>query len=252
MEQQQSESRSAGAKVQDVAYKIEGSGRSVHELPSQIRPREAAERVGVENVGDDVLLALLLRSGTVGLNVVDLSQGLMRKYGSLTELAKAPEKELAKHAGIGPTKAQIIKASFELGRRLRLESKPKASRITSPADVFELLEDRVRVLNHEVFWTLLVNAKSELINKPLEITHGVLNASLVHPREVFSPAIRLGCAAIVVAHNHPSGDPTPSAEDVRVTKQLVDSGKIIDIKVLDHVVIGRDGRYKSLRELGLM
>ena len=248
MERQRSENR--GSSVSDVSYVIEESVCSVHEIPLQIRPREETERVGVENVADDVLLALLLRSGTVGLNVVDLSRGLLRRYGSLTRLMQASEKELAQIRGIGRTKAQIIKAALELGRRLSMESKPKSKKISCPRDVAGVLEDRVQVLDHEVFWVLLLDSKNYIVSKPLEVTHGILNASLVHPREVFAPAVREGSAAIVVAHNHPSGDPAPSAEDIRVTKQLVESGKIMDIKVLDHVVVCRDGRYESLRESG--
>jgi len=230
----------------------------VRDLPERLRPREAMTRVGVSNVSDDVLLAVLLRSGVRGANVVDLAQSLLRTYTSLTALSTASVSELCGIRGMGQVKAQVLAAAFELARRLAEEATPERPRIRSPADAAKLLKDRVRPLEHEVFWVFLLDAKNRLKTPPIDISRGLLDASLVHPREVFREAIRSATAAVVLAHNHPSGDPTPSAEDVRITRQLVEAGRVVDIRVLDHVVIGRPGmggglrEFVSLRENGLV
>ena len=241
----------------DTTYKIATSDWTVHEMPERIRPREEAERVGVENVADDVLLSLLLRTGVTGLNVVDMARGLMRRYGTLTNLASTSVEELSQLRGIGRGKAQIIKAALEIGKRLNAELVPKGIKIRTPQDVLRLLVDRARILDYEMFWALLLDSKNVLKCQPVDVSAGLLDASLVHPREVFREAIRSATAAVVLAHNHPSGDPTPSAEDIRITKQLAAAGRIVDIKVLDHVIIGkRDGvgneSYVSMREAGLV
>jgi len=248
---------SENCKLADAAYEITPSAWRIHDMPERIRPREEAARVGVKNVSDDVLLALLLRSGMKGLNVVDMARGLITRYGNLTNLAAASADELSQSRGIGPDKAQIIKAALELGVRLNQEAMPKKQKVRTPQDVMRVLGDRARSMERETFWALLLDTKNYLKCRPVDVSVGLLNASLVHPREVFVEAIRSACAAVVLAHNHPSGDPAPSAEDIRVTKQLVESGKIVDIKVLDHVIIGkRDGagndRYVSMREEGLV
>jgi DNA repair protein RadC len=238
-----------------VVYEIEASRWRVQDLPARLRPREEAARVGIGNAGDDVLLALILRSGVKGANVVDLAHGLLRHYGSLTALAEASEQELARVRGVGPVKAQILKAALDLGRRLNEERAPERQLVRTPSDAMLLLQDQARTLEKEVFWVLNLDAKNRLKGRPAEVTLGLLDASLVHPREVFREAIRSATAAVVVAHNHPSGDPTPSAEDVRLTKQLVEAGRVVDIRVLDHVILGRapatGGRaFFSMREEG--
>ncbi len=241
----------------DTTYVIPASGWTVHDMPERIRPREEVQRVGIENVADDVLLAILLRMGVKGLNVVDLARGLMKRYGTLSNLASTSVEELSQIHGIGPTKAQILKAALEIGSRLNAERAPKSQKIRTPSDVLQVLADRVRSLDREIFWALLLNVKNELKCQPVDVSAGLLDASLVHPREVFCEAIRSASAAVVLAHNHPSGDPTPSAEDIRITKQLVAAGSIVDIKVLDHVIIGKrddsgHGGYVSMREDGLV
>lgn len=241
----------------DVAYEIPVSAWRVKDMPQRIRPREETERVGVENVADDVLLALLLRLGIKGLNVVDLARGLISRYGNLTGLAAASVEELSQIRGIGHAKAQIIKAALELGSRLKAEAAPEKQKVRTPYDVIRLLGDRAHKLEREIFWALLLDNKNNLKCRPVDVSVGLINASLVHPREVFVEAIRTASAAIVLAHNHPSGDPAPSAEDIRITKQLVEAGKIVDIKVLDHVIVGKRDengrdRFVSLREEGLV
>ena len=241
----------------DSTYVIEPGAWRVRDIPERLRPREEMARVGAGNVADDVLLAVLLRSGVKGVNVVDLSRQLIKKYGSFAALAAASPEELAAETGMGPVKAQVLMAALEIARRYNQEAAPKRPRIRTPADAAGLLRDEVRSLDKEIFWTLLLDAKNFLKGQPARITSGLLDASLVHPREVFQEAIRLGAAAVVLAHNHPSGEPTPSAEDVRITKQLVEAGKIVDIKVLDHVVLGKPGlqgvpEFLSMREQGIV
>jgi DNA repair protein RadC len=189
--------------------------------------------------------------------VVDLAGGLIERYKSLAGLAAASTRELARFRGIGPVKAQMVKAALELGTRLSSESAPQRQAIRNPADVANLLGKHTRTLKAEVFWVLLLDTKNKLVCPPLDVTTGILNSSLVHPREIFREAIRTACGAVILAHNHPSGDPEPSSEDLKATKQLVDAGKIVDIKVLDHVIVGgRDEhggyRFVSLRESGMV
>jgi DNA repair protein RadC len=239
-----------------TAYRVEPDAWRVRDLPARLRPREAMARLGAANVNDDVLLAVLLRSGVPGLNVVDLAGGLLRRYGSLTALAAATESELAACRGVGPVKAQILKAALEIGRRLHEERAPRRVPVRTPEDVHRLMGPLARGLDREIFWALPLNAKNMLVHRPLDISQGLLDASLVHPREVFREAIRTSAAAMIVAHNHPSGDPSPSAEDIRVTRQLVQAGRIIGIRLLDHVILadgsGGDNGFMSMREAGVV
>ena len=241
-------------------YTISSGALRLRDLPAPLRPREEMDRVGVANLSDVSLLALLLKSGTSGLNVVELATRVLKKYGSLTGLASASVDELVgdpEIKGLGKVKAQVVMAALEIGRRLHRESLPRRYKIRAPADVVTLLADRVRVLDHEVFWVLHLDAKNNLKSDPQVVSQGILDASLVHPREVFREAIRASTAAVVLAHNHPSGEPTPSADDLRITRQLVEAGRIIDIRVLDHIVMGKRGHrdgpdYVSMQEQGLI
>lgn len=229
----------------------------VADIPSRQRPREQFERAGAENVSDEVLLAVLLRSGVRGANVVDVARGLLRNYGSITALAQVSVDDLAKVRGVGRVKAQVLKAALELAHRMAEEALPERRYVRGPEDAVQLLRERARTREEEAFWVLLLDTRRSLKRPPVEITRGLLDASLVHPREVFKEAIRSSSAAVVLVHNHPSGDPSPSAEDIRITKQLVEAGRVVDIQVLDHVIIGRadaagaNGFY-SLREAGVV
>ena len=238
-------------------YIIEPSRWRVKDIPARLRPREAMTRLGIENVNDDVLVAVLLGSGAPGLNVIDLSRALLKHFGSLSALTAASETELAGFKGVGPVKAQKLKAALDVGRRLQEEALGERVTIRTPEDVERLLKAKVRGLETEVFWSIHLNAKNVVVGAPRVITRGLLDASLVHPREVFREAVRAATAAVVVAHNHPSGDPSPSAEDVRVTKQLVEAGRVVDIKVLDHVILGCGDSagarpFLSMREEGIV
>lgn len=239
-------------------YVVEESAWRVCDMPQRMRPREEMSRLGTANVSDDVLLAIILRSGVKGANVIDLARGLLRNYGSLTALASAPVEEITESVkGMGKVKSQVLAAALELARRLNEEAAPERYRIKTPEDAARLLRDKARLLDKEVFWVLRVDTKNQLKGRPVDVTNGLLDASLVHPREVFREAIRSATAAVVLAHNHPSGDPAPSAEDLRVTRQLVDAGRVVDIKVLDHVIVGKASTsgardFYSMREEGVI
>ncbi len=229
----------------------------VRDMPVRERPREMFDRMGAGELPSSVLLALLLRSGVPGVSVIELGQNLLREYGSLTALAQAPLEELASVRGMGRVKAQVLKAALELARRMTEETAPERRTIRAPADAAAILREKARVLEREVFWVLLLDAKHRLKKPPVEVTTGLLDASLAHPREVFREAIRTASAAVVLVHNHPSGDSSPSAEDIRLTRQLVEAGRVIDMDVLDHIILGHvqeagGAGYTSLRESGLV
>lgn len=230
---------------------------TVKEMPKRLQPREMFDRIGAEHVPDEVLLAILLRFGTSGLNVVDLAREILRRFGSLTSLVRAEPRQLRTLKGIGPTKARELKAALELARRLSQEQVEEAPSIHGPEDAARLLREPARELDHERFWVLVLDTRNRLKDHPVMVSQGVLNASLVHAREVFRPAILHNAAAVILAHNHPSGDPQPSPEDLKITRELVTAGKVLGIRVLDHVIVGqtRPGAasyFHSLRESGLV
>lgn len=231
--------------------------RPMREVPEAERPREIFDRIGPEQMTDKQLLAILLRSGVRGRSVTDLADGLLNEYGSLTALAQVSAADLASVKGMGRVRAQVIKAALELAHRVATRGEGAPVSVRTPEDAARLLRGEARTLDVECFWVLLLDRKYRLRRPPLRVTRGILDASLIHPREVFKEAVRTSSAAIVLAHNHPSGDPHPSAEDLRITRQLVEAGKVMDIDVLDHIILGRaeDGRssdYISLRESGLV
>lgn len=237
-------------------YKISQSQRSVNEVPEERRPRELFDRLGAGNVSEDVLLAILLRSGVKGHNVIDLSRGLLDHFGSLTKMAQSSVAEIASVKGMGPVKAQVLMAALELAKRLSKEELKETSDISSPENAAALVKEQARVLQEEVFWVLLLDTKNRPLRDPVEVTRGILNASLVHPREVFKEAIRHSAAAVILLHNHPSGECDPSMEDIKVTRQLIDAGQIMNIDVLDHIVVGKESEnnsyYYSMREEGTL
>ncbi|OVE74072.1 hypothetical protein BVX94_01660 [bacterium B17] len=230
----------------------------VRDIPERMRPREELDRLGVGNVSDDLLLAIILRSGVPGMNVVEISRALMTHYGSFTAMSRASIEELSGIIrGMGPVKAQVLASALEIARRLGEERVPASPSVRTPLDVQRIMMGRIRPLEKEIFWTLRLDARNRMKGEPVEVTKGLLDASLVHPREVFREAIRSAAAAVVLVHNHPSGDPSPSAEDIRITKQMVEAGRIVDIKVLDHVIVGADNGsgnspFVSLREEGVV
>ena len=210
----------------------------IRDLPASEKPRERLQAKGADALRESELIAILLRTGTQGLSAIDVAQSLLTKFGSLEALAKAPVDEL-RVKGVGPDKAVTLKAAFSLAKRM--------------AD--ELREDN-RLLEVEHFHVVLVNAKRRLIRVET-LARGTLDSLVTHPRDVFRPAISANASAVFLAHNHPSGDPTPSEADIRFTRDIVRADKLLKINVLDHIILGRRtterGKdYVSLRELGYL
>jgi DNA repair protein RadC len=233
--------------------------RTVQDLLPELRPREALALRGAAQLPDDTLLAILLRSGRRGRNVAELARDVLQSFQGLGPLARASFEEIRARRvpGLGRVKAMELAAAFELGRRAAAGAPAgEAPCVRDPASVAEQLRPFAERLRQEVFWTLLLDARNRLIGRPQEISRGLLDSSPVHPREVFAAAISHAAAALILAHNHPSGDPTPSLEDLRVTRQLVEASRILGIRVLDHVIVGRatDTRpgHLSLREKGMV
>lgn len=223
--------------------------------PASERPRERLREKGADSLSNGELVAILLRTGLKGMNVVDIGKELVQRYGSLHALARAEWKEMAKQAGIGPDKAVTLLAAFTLARRLVREEMGESPILDTPDAVANLMRERTRLLNLEVFQVLLLNIRRRLMGEPVKVADGTLDTILVHPREVFRSAIIANAGAIVLVHNHPSGDPTPSEADIKVTRDLIRAGQLLKIEVLDHVILGRASQerprdYVSLRELG--
>jgi DNA repair protein RadC len=211
-------------------------------------PRERIASLGPEALAESELLALLLRTGGGGRDALALAARLLRRHGGLTGLSAAPVSELAREPGVGLTKGATLVAALELGRRLAARRLRSGDPVRGPADVFRHFHSRLRHARHERFVLLLLDGRHRML-RDVVISQGTLTASLVHPREVFRPALREAAAAVVLVHNHPSGDPTPSAEDREVTRRLADAGDLLGIPVLDHIVVAERG-WASLRELG--
>jgi DNA repair protein RadC len=222
----------------------------IKDWPEDERPREKLLRQGASVLSDGELLALLIRSGTGKETAIDLGRRILTEQRSLRNIAGMSANELMRIHGIGEAKAVELLAAFELGRRVQGAKLEDRTTIRSPEDVFRVLQPRLRDLKKEVFYVLLLDSKNGL-QREQEVTSGTLNASLVHPREVFKPAIDFLAASVIVVHNHPSGNPEPSAEDKEITKQLVEAGKILGIPLHDHIIIAGNG-YTSLAERGLL
>lgn len=209
----------------------------IKDFPEQNRPRERFLKYGPETLSDAELFAIILRTGTVNENVVDVSNRLIKEYG-LDKLFECSLKELEKIKGIGPSKAMQILAMTELGKRRTL-SKTPLKKIICAKDVFDYFHERLKDKKEEHFYILMINTQNYLIGEQL-ISKGILDSSIVHPREVFKPAIKNSASKIILVHNHPSGDPTPSQEDLEIIKKLIKSGEELGIKVVDSVIITED------------
>ncbi|MBI5304281.1 MAG: DNA repair protein RadC [Chloroflexi bacterium] len=213
------------------------------------RPRERLKHLGANALKSEELIAILLRTGTRGENVVHLAERLLRECGGLVGLSRLPLSEMTRVKGIGPVKAIELQAVFELGRRISVASPEEKPVIKSPADAVNLLAD-MGTLEQEVMRTVLLDTKNRVLAMPT-MYRGSLHTTVIRVAELFREAVRQNCAALIVAHNHPSGDPTPSPEDVAVTREIVQAGKLLDIDVLDHLVIGAGTKFVSLKERGL-
>jgi DNA repair protein RadC len=223
----------------------------LRELPRTERPRERLRDLGAHALSTSELLAIVIGSGTPQRSALGLAQDALAKSdGSLRRLASLPVAALTSVHGLGSARAVAIHAALELGRRLAAESRDEGAPLRTPRDVWAAYAPRLEDLPVEEFHVAVLDAQHRL-ERDITITRGILNSSLVHPREVFREAIAERAAAIILVHNHPSGDPTPSADDRAITAQLVAAGRLLDIPVADHVVIGR-GRYLSFAEGGLL
>ena len=213
------------------------------------RPRGRLASLGAEALSNAEILAILLQSGLPGENAVQVGQRLLNTFGGLWGLHKAPFEELVSQRGVGEAKAAQMKAAADLGRRLILEAPRERTTINSPSDAAALVQYEMSTLEQEHLRVLLLDTRNHVLDI-VEIYKGSVNSSQIRVGEVFKMAIRRNAPAIIIAHNHPSGDPTPSPDDVAVTRALVQAGKLLDIDVLDHLVIG-NYRYVSLKERGL-
>jgi DNA repair protein RadC len=220
----------------------------IREWPVEDRPRERLYHKGAEALADAELLAIQLGTGVPGRSAMDVARGMLVRYGSLSELSALSVAELAGAPGVGPVKAVRLAAAFEITRRLRSRNGVSRAVLSSPEQVFARYGPLMEDLKKEVFRVALLDAQNGLLRDVL-VSEGTLSASLVHPREVFKPAILESAASVILVHNHPSGDPTPSREDLRLTRQLVECSKLLDLRIHDHVIVGRE-RFVSLAQRG--
>jgi len=229
--------------VETAAYRV-----TIKDMPADLRPRERLLRDGAGVLTDIELLAIILRTGTAAASAVQLAAAVLGRFGHLRGLVQASVEELSLLPGIGPAKAAQIKAALELGRRVAASSGAERPVIKSPEDVAGLVMEEMRHLDREHFRALLLNTRHQVIAQET-ISIGTLNSSAVHPRELFKNAVKRSAAALILVHNHPSGDPAPSREDLEITRRLQEAGRIIGIDVLDHVIIG-DNTFVSLKAKG--
>ncbi len=221
----------------------------IRDLPTGERPRERLRDAGASSLSNAELLAILMRTGTSAESVLDQATRLLAGFGGLEGLARASHGELCQIHGFGEAKAAQLLAAVEVGRRVAGLRSPERPTIRTPQDIADLLRPEMALLDQEHFRVLALNTKNQVMGVQTVFV-GSVNSTTVRAAEVFRDAVRRNCPSVVVAHNHPSGDPTPSAADVEVTRELVAAGKALEIAVLDHVVIARDG-FVSLKERGL-
>jgi DNA repair protein RadC len=223
---------------------------TIKELPTDERPRERLVKYGADALSNAELLAIILRVGTQEYSAIGMAEHMLGRFNGLKGIATAGIEDLSTVKGLGTAKAAQIQAMVELGKRLAASVGPSRPTIRSPQDAADILMPELRDEPQEHFHALFLNTKNEVL-RTRTITIGSLDASLITPRELFREAISSNSASVIIAHNHPSGDPTPSKEDVNVSKRLMQAGEMIGIEVLDHIVIG-DGRWISIKERGLI
>jgi DNA repair protein RadC len=224
---------------------------TINSLPETERPRERLQQLGAEQLSAQELLAIVMGSGFRGESVLKSAQRLMDAFKDIQGLADASLEELMEIHGIGPAKATQIKAAFELANRWGKASNRKSNPvIKTPEEAYEELKGLARNRKKEYFWAILLDTRNRRI-KTLPISVGSLDASIVHPRELLKEAISASAASIIVAHNHPSGNPEPSQDDIKLSKRLIEAGNIVGIEIVDHIVIG-DGKFVSLKREGLI
>ena len=224
----------------------------IKEWPEAERPREKLQKSGADSLSDAELLALILRVGdhASGQSAIDLGRTMLQTFGDLRKLSSATFSEICSVKGAGPAKASSVLAALALGRRINTDRLENLERFTAPSQIFNHFHYRFRDRRREYFVTLLLDGKNRILLEE-QVSEGSLNQSIVHPREVFSRAVKESAAAVILVHNHPSGDPGPSREDREITRRLKEAGEILGIRVLDHIIIG-DGSYFSFVEQGLL
>jgi len=222
---------------------------TIHDLPKDERPRERLVKFGEQALSAQELLQLILGRGVAGESVAVTAQKLLAQFGSLQKLAEANIEELSSIKGIGLAKAAQIKAVFEISRRLSTQTPAyKSKELTDPEKVYRLIKSKLKDYHKEHFYIIALNSRGHSV---AEVSIGSLNASIVHPREVFTEAIKNKAASVVFAHNHPSGDPEPSEGDLVITKKLVEAGKILEIEVIDHIIVAKDNFF-SFKDKGII
>jgi DNA repair protein RadC len=221
----------------------------ITDLASSDRPRERLEQLGPEALSNAELIAILLRVGIQGENAVQVGQRLLQDCGGIRGLHRASLTEVRKHKGVGLAKAAQIKAAIELGRRLAAYSPNDLPTINSPQDAANLVQYEMQALEKEHLWVMILDTRNRIIHIE-KMYQGSINSSMVRVGELFKPVIQRDAVSLIVLHNHPSGDPTPSPDDIALTRAIVQAGKLLDIDVLDHLVIGQ-GRFTSMKERGL-
>lgn len=226
----------------------------IQELPDEDRPREKLMKQGAAALSESELIAILLRTGTVGANAIDVARELLLRYQSLNALSRRDARELSEIKGIGVAKALQLAAAFELGKRLAQET-PARGKLDTPELIYDLLGPEMRMLSRESLRAILLDTRLRLLRVE-EISLGSISECIAHPREVFRPALVHSAFAVILAHNHPSGDPSPSAADVQMSRRMSEAAKILQIRFLDHVIIGMpaEGRspYYSFKQAGLL
>jgi DNA repair protein RadC len=226
----------------------------IKDLPDSERPRERLVEHGADALKNSELIAILLRTGLKGVSAIQVAEQLLHKFGTLDNLSRASLADFRQVKGIGRDKAVTLVAAFTLARKMAVELRNESPVLDNPQAIAFMLREENRVHKVEHFSVVLLNTRRKLIRVE-QITQGTLDTILVHPREVFKSAIAAGAAAIVLVHNHPSGDPTPSEADIKVTRDLIRAGQLLKIEVLDHIILGRPSSaraqdYSSLKELG--
>lgn len=238
--------------------RTESSG-TMAEMPESMRPREAFLKNGAKLLPEEALLAIILRTGSRGQNVVDLARDVLKHFGGLAGLSKCSYEDLTRAGilGLGKVKAMELASALELGcRMVALNAMKDADQVHEPGDVYALLGPLAMGQQQESFWVILLDTKNRVVERPREVAKGCLDSAQVHPREVFTRAVQLSAASVILAHNHPSGDPTPSNEDCELTRRLVACAKLLGIHVMDHIVLGKPGAggpgFVSLRQRNLV
>jgi len=222
---------------------------TVHDLPLTERPRERLSKFGVEALSVQELLSLILGRGTAGESVTILSQKILSKFGNIKNMSDASFEKLTEIKGIGPAKAAQLVAAFEIGKRMDIPSEITKPQITNPETILAQIKPLLKGKKKEYCILVTLDTRNRMINRQT-ISIGSLDSSIVHPREVFKEALAASASSVIIVHNHPSGDPTPSEDDIAITKRLAEAGKILGINVLDHIIIGSTA-YTSMKARNL-